>query len=297
MQALDEIPRAPAPGAAAAALPCRVCGGDRARWRFAKGGRDFFSCAGCGFTWLEPLPTVDEIASHYAWTYSEGPYAVFAAAEDVRALIARDRLESLGALPVGPCLDVGASTGAFVAAARDAGLDARGIELSADAVRAAQAAGRPVEQARIEDWEPAEPLALVTAFDVIEHLLDPGVLLDRARRWLRPDGLLAMTLPDIGSPVARLLGRHWFFYAPNDHFHYFDRATIARLLVAHGFRVERIATAAKPLTLAYVANQVEVFYPPLAGASRALRRLPAGLLGRRLRVPVGEMLVLARRDG
>lgn len=282
----------PAPGRA-----CLACGGETSRALFEKGGKSFLRCPDCGYVRLEPLPTIEELEAHYAWTYAEGPYAVFAAAEDVRSFIARDRLASLGrSLPEGPWLDVGASTGAFVRAAREAGHDARGIELSEAAVAAATRSGLPVERARIEDWEPSEPLAAVTAFDVLEHLLDPTVLPERVRRWLRPDGVLALTLPDIGSPVARAMGRHWFFYAPNDHFHYFDRASIARFLARHGFRAERIVTAAKPLTPAYVAGQVEVFYPPLAAASRLVRLLPRGLRERTIHVRVGEMLVVARRS-
>ena len=80
------------------------------------------------------------------------------------------------------------------------------------------------------------------------------------------------------------------------HFHYFDRSTIARFLEARGFRVERIATAAKPLTPDYVAGQVEVFYPALAAGAGLLRRLPRSLRERTIHVPVGEMLVLARRS-
>lgn len=287
-----------APGSGADRGRCRVCGGGEARERFVKGGKRFLACAGCGFVWLDPLPTVEELAAHYAWTYSEGPYTVFASAEDVRGLIARDRLAALrGSLPYGPCLDVGASTGAFVAAARAAGHDASGIELSQTAALAARAAGLPVEHARLEEFEPRAALAAVTAFDTIEHLLEPAVLLERARRWLLPDGLLALTLPDIGSFAARALGKQWYFYAPRDHFHYFDRKTIALFLAAHGFAVERVETATKPLTLAYLARQIEVFYPPLAGAAGVLRRLPSAWLGQPIRIPVGEMLVVARRHG
>jgi SAM-dependent methyltransferase len=284
--------RPPPPGT------CRLCGRGGGRRRFAKGGKTFLRCAGCGFLWLEPLPTAADLELHYRWTYAEGPYSVFAAAEDVRALIARERLSALAdALPRGRWLDVGASTGAFVAAAREAGIDARGIELSESATRAARTAGLPVENVRLEDLDPDELFAAVTAFDTIEHLLDPAALLERARRWLAPGGLLALTLPDIGSPAARILGRWWYFYAPKDHFHYFDRHTIARLLDTHGFAVERIAPAYKPLTLEYVARQIEVFYAGLEPLARALRRLPSAWLARTVRVPVGEMLVLARRDG
>jgi len=248
--------------------------------------------------WLEPLPSRAELDAHYAWTYGEGPYTVFAAAEEVRGLVARDRLATLRPLlGAGPCLDIGASTGSFVAAARGGGVETEGIELSPEAAAAAQHAGLPVRAAHLEDFEPALPYHAITAFDVIEHLLDPTVLLLRAHAWLAPGGLLALTLPDVGSAAARLLRRWWYFYAPRDHFHYFERRTIGKLLAAHGFRVERIARATKPLTLGYVAREIEVFYPALGRAARLLDRLPASLRGRPIRLPLGEMLVVARRDG
>ena len=289
---------APVPPATPTRRTCRLCAATGARLRFTKGGKDFLRCDACGFVWLDPLPTVAELEAHYRWTYAEGPYTVFAAAEDVRSLIARERLAAVrAALGAGPCLDVGASTGAFVAAARADGIDARGIELSAAAAEAARAAGLPVDNVRLEDFEPGTPLAAVTAFDTIEHLLDPGALLERAHRWLEPGSALALTLPDIGSPAARLLGKRWYFYAPKDHLHYFDGRTIARLLETHGFRIERIEPAYKPLTLGYVARQIEVFYPPLTPVARLLRTIPSRWLARTIRVPVGEMLVVARRDG
>src|SRR2546426_10995694 len=75
----------------AAESACRVCGGRAARLQFEKGGKRFVRCAECGFMWLEPLPSPDELEAHYAWTYAAGPYAVFAGAHDVRQLVARPR--------------------------------------------------------------------------------------------------------------------------------------------------------------------------------------------------------------
>jgi hypothetical protein len=123
------------------------------------------------------------------------------------------------------------------------------------------------------------------------------VLLERAHAWLQPGGALALTLPDIGSAAARLLGKWWYFYAPLDHFHYWDRHTISRFLTRNGFRVERVARATKPLTIGYVARQLGVFYGPLGVPASVLLRLPGAVRDRPIPIPVGEMLVVARRDG
>jgi 2-polyprenyl-3-methyl-5-hydroxy-6-metoxy-1,4-benzoquinol methylase len=273
--------------AADRARACALCGADDPSPLFEKAGWAFVACRACGLVSLDPLPTPAELAAHHEASYRDGGYAGFAAAEAVRTGIAEDRLARLRPLvPDGRWLDVGCSTGAFVAAAVRAGLAAEGLEVSSVAVEAARARGLTV---------PAAPLAVVTAFDVIEHLPDPVGFARRVRPWLEPGGLLALTLPNIASPTARLMGRHWFYYAAPDHVHYFTPATIRRLLETAGYDAIAIHAASKPLTVDYATEQLARMTPVLAPLARAAQAVTPRALGRRLwPLPLGEMLVTAR---
>jgi 2-polyprenyl-3-methyl-5-hydroxy-6-metoxy-1,4-benzoquinol methylase len=275
---------------------CVLCGGTRRRRRFEKSGWDFVACGDCGLVSLDPLPTAVELAAHHEASYRDGGYAGFAAADAERTAIAEDRLARLRSLvPGGRWLDVGCSTGAFVAAAVHAGLAAEGLEVSSVAVRAARARGLVVHQGTPESFTPGGPLAAVTAFDVIEHLPDPLGFARRVRAWLARDGVLAMTLPNITSVTARAMGRHWFYYAAPDHVHYFTPVTIRRLLVDAGFTAIDVRAATKPLSLDYATEQLGRLTPALAPVARALRAvMPSGLRRRLWRLPIGEMLVTAR---
>jgi len=245
---------------------------------------------------LDPLPSAADIAAHHERSHHDGIYAAFAAAEDARGAVARRRLALLRPLaPPGSWLDVGCSTGAFVAAAVAAGLAAEGVELASAAVVEARARGLTVHHAPIEDFAPGRRWALVTAFDVVEHLRDPVGFVRRAAGWLEPDGLLALTLPDAASPTARLMGRHWFYYAPPDHVHYFTPPTARRLLETAGLRATALRRVTKPLTLDYAFAQLAQFNPHLGGVARAVGRvLPQALRAREWPLPLGEMLALAR---
>jgi hypothetical protein len=53
---------------------------------------------------------------------------------------------------------------------------------------------------------------------------------------LKEDGLLVINYPDIGSWIARLMGRSWVFLL-DVHLYYFTRATIHKLLDDAGFDV------------------------------------------------------------
>jgi 2-polyprenyl-3-methyl-5-hydroxy-6-metoxy-1,4-benzoquinol methylase len=286
----------PAAPVAAPAEACRLCGATQAIPLFQKHDWTFVRCVICGLVSLDPLPTPAELAAHHEASYAEGRYAAFAAAEAIRDAIARDRLAMLLPLaPAGPWLDAGCSTGAFLRAAAHAGLEIEGLELSARAVAQARAGGFTVTQGTAESFTPTRRYAVVTAFDVVEHLPDPAAFGRRAAGWLLPGGVLGLTLPDIASPMARLMGRQWFYYAPPDHVHYFTPETARRLLEDAGLHEVRIGPVRKPLTIDYAAAQLAELTPVLAPVARAFAAvLPARLRRRLWPLPLGEMLVTAR---
>jgi SAM-dependent methyltransferase len=279
----------------AEAARCTLCQGREHRPLFTKRGWTFIRCTSCGLVSVAPLPTPEALREHHELSYARGPYAVYAAAADVREAIARHRLHLLRPLaPPGAWLEVGCGTGSFLREATAAGVEIEGVELVAGAVARARATGLVVHHAAIEDFEPPRSYSTVIAFDVMEHLLDPTAFARRARTWMHAGGLLAVTVPDCRSMPARVLGRRWFQYWPPDHLYYFTASTIRRLLEAAHFSVVRTRALPKPLRLDYAAQRLARTNPRQGGLVAALIvLLPRALRTRSWHVPVGEMLVLA----
>jgi SAM-dependent methyltransferase len=136
--------------------------------------------------------------------------------------------------PRGALLDVGAGRGRFVATARAAGWDARGIEPSP------RAAAAHVEPVAVEDaaFAPAS-FDAITAWHVLEHLDDPGAALARLRGWLRPGGTLLVGVPNLASWQARLGGPRWYHLDLPRHRTHFTARGIETLLDRSGFAVVR----------------------------------------------------------
>jgi SAM-dependent methyltransferase len=202
--------------------------------------------------------------------------------------------------PGGKLLDVGANFGLF---AREAarGYDTLGIEPSAAVVaRAREEFGAPLVQGSIDADEPAYAAAFdaVTLFDVLEHLSDPGQALERCHRYLKPGGHLFITTPDIGSVMARLLGRHWYYVDMDEHIALFTTGGLRQLLERAGFTVVEAGTTGRRYRLSYIERRLR-FLSRQGGLLRAasVAARPLRLWGNaQVALNLGDVMALTARS-
>ena len=137
-------------------------------------------------------------------------------------------------------LDFGAGMGEFASALRDQGLpDVRCCESSDVAAEAARGRGFDV----VSDLSavPAASLDLVTAVEVLEHLLEPESVLRSIRAALRPGAALFLTTPNVRGLRARLDGPAWREATRPFHVILYSWRAARALLERAGFQsVERI---------------------------------------------------------
>ena len=149
--------------------------------------------------------------------------------------------------PGSTVLDLGASTGRLGLHLREhKGCVVDGVELDPQAALAALPNYRKLvrldlEQATLAGHFPAVTYDRIVCADVLEHLRDPGRVLDQLPPLLAPGGRLVISIPNIGyaGVVAGLLGAE-FQYRPTGlldttHLRFFTRKTLLELLARHGF--------------------------------------------------------------
>jgi 2-polyprenyl-3-methyl-5-hydroxy-6-metoxy-1,4-benzoquinol methylase len=295
-------------------IPCFLCGADdydvvyEARYdhqkdsdlvqKFRASGDELLvdqmvRCRQCGFQYVNPRLRGDLILSSYV----DGEDPAY-----VSQLRARERTFSASLEEIeraagsrGTLLDIGTAAGAFVAAAAARGWNAEGCEPNRWlASWGSRHYGIRIRQGSVFE-QPYEEntFDVVTLWDVIEHTLDPRQMLDRCHALLKPQGLLVVNYPDIGSWIARVLGRRWLFLT-SVHLFYFDRRTIARMLESTGFRVEIMRPHVQRLEVDYILFRGAVLSETLSAAARRA----IGFLGLgRVQMPywLGQTFVLARR--
>lgn len=235
---------------------CRVCGGTASPWRRVRGCAVSY-CAACDYYFV---PTPPPFA--YECEYYQAPagsseeklgYADYAAEEENGRAQARQRLDSLPAAE-GMLLDIGCAYGYFAAEARAAGRTVAGMEYSRWGC--GEAARRGVAVARADGGRlPLQNACCVqvTAWDVFEHVPDPGALARECARVLRPGGGLVLTTGIVDSLLFRLQGTRWHLLKPPEHLSFFSRQALRRLLEPAGFIVQEMRTEPQRVNLSYVA--------------------------------------------
>lgn len=229
---------------------CLVCGAAPPYEHvFTRGPYTLVRCPSCTLVFQDPHPGDDALAETYyhdeAWTAEILTSLRDAMAE--RAGTFQGLLDATGLRPPGRALDVGCSSGAWIARAQEAGWTASGVEIGAATAAAARDAGLDVHTGTLQSYaETAEPgtFDLITFWDVLEHVHDPHADLTIAHRLLRPGGHVAAALPNVDGWYPRvtyaLIGRrtrHWEYPELPVHLHDFSPTTLARLLDRAGFDV------------------------------------------------------------
>ena len=205
-------------------------------------------CRRCGLMYLNPRPSVEEMPRYYPESYephrpidSQSPLLVrlehrYAMHKHCRAIIAHTSVGS------GRILEIGCSTGSFLAAMRARGWLAHGIEISSNAARYAQRErGLDVFVGTLDKAHyPRSHFDVVALWNVFEHLHRPKATLTEIARILKPTGLLAMSIPNPDSIEAKVFGQYWAGLDAPRHLYIYTQRTIRKALAETGFDMERV---------------------------------------------------------
>lgn len=157
--------------------------------------------------------------------------------------------------PYAQVLELGCGRGHTLAHLKQKGLAGRtvGCELSAEAGEAARSRVDEVVVTDLEDQAPLFPdgrFDLLLCLDVLEHLRDPWLQLQRFCRWVRPGGVVIGSLPNVRyfAVVWDLLVRARWEYVDagildRTHLRFFTRRSTIALFDQARLAVEQILPA------------------------------------------------------
>ena len=217
-------------------INCILCGLQPNRQVHRIGSWQYYQCGQCGLVSLHPRPSADELLHAYE-VYLPGKVdeidcwqKMIAPVVNASANLVLENMNTGG----NRLLDIGCGYGFFLKKMAQLGWHTEGIEVSkpgreyARRTLALRIHAKPLEAMAF----PAEHFDVVTLFYVIEHVHDPGLVLNEVYRILKPNGMLLLRWPH-STPIVRILGplakKYDIYHTP---FHLYDfNPTAMRMLV------------------------------------------------------------------
>jgi SAM-dependent methyltransferase len=243
------------------AVPCPICGSeDTWLYRtdvadleyFVIPPRDFamHKCGGCGSEFLNPRPLESELPPFYPsdyHAYNENHGGVARLLVEFRA---RSRARFYGRLirnRPGRIFDVGTGDCRhFDELRRFLDLECAGIEIQPDIAAKGRARGYDVLEGTLETANLADHVGkydIVSMNHVLEHVVYPHTMLERARDLLHAGGHVIGQLPTVSSWEHRLFGHNWGGYHFPRHLQIPSKDGLSGLLEGVGFSSVKIRSA------------------------------------------------------
>jgi len=217
-------------------MKCVVCDSREFQFLLKKHNYRIEKCSTCGLVQVTNMPTQDRVHEAYDRDFFEVNYAGLTNNPGKQGYVylnfenKLDQIEKrIGAK--GKILDVGCSFGFFLDAARWRGWKVTGVEVSEYAAKYAIAKlgltviNGPIGEAKVEE----NSFDVITMWYVAEHLRNPKQVLGRLSNFLKDDGMLVVSTPNVDSYRAKIEGGRWRIWIPPVHLLYFSPLTIRTL--------------------------------------------------------------------
>lgn len=275
-------------------IPCPVCGSRFSKIKYMPwvdvqdpvklygatsgipGTQTLVLCQECGLIYENPrFP--DEIILQGYMTYNEATH------DSQHAMRVNSFYHGLQSIqkylpPKGAkILDVGTAGGGFLEAAQRFGYEAVGLEPSHFMVEQGRQKGLQIEQGTLDN-HPFAPATfdMVCLWDVLEHIPNPKATLVAIRVIIKPQGVLLINYPDIGTWMAKLVGRR-FWWLLSVHLMHFDRQGLHNICERTGFEAFHFQRYWQTLEFGYLEDMAIHLKVPLSGL---LKQLTPGFIQR-----------------
>ncbi len=263
-------------------------------------------CKSCGLVFNNPQIFKSAIAEIYTEDYYKSSFPALgyedyaANKKDIQHSFRR-RMPSLKKYAQGKSLlDAGCACGFFLEVAAESGFQPEGIDCSEWATRYARENTKfPVYTGLVDtySWPAGTKYDVITCWDVIEQLPDPKMVFTKIYDLLAPRGILALTVRDINSLMAKIMKNKWIHFRPREKYVYFSKDTVRDFLTRIGFQVEAMTfqNAGKDCTFEILAKKLS-HSSPLAGKFAGAIFKGLGIWNKTLYLNfMDSMLVIARK--
>jgi 2-polyprenyl-3-methyl-5-hydroxy-6-metoxy-1,4-benzoquinol methylase len=223
---------------------CILCKTSERELLIDKDGWTVYRCPTCGLGFLDPRPSESEIEGLYRSDYFSERYdgGIDPDSPQYKKRLSGEwhRTKFIKSVKrSGHLLDIGCGYGYFLDASRREGYKVHGLDVSEWAAQyAIEKLGLSMTIGKIGDVNlPPQNFDIITMWHSLEHTPNPHMALQRAKSWLKKDGILVIDVPNHEGTDARRIWHEWDGWSLPYHYWHFTSKSLKQLLSHHGFTV------------------------------------------------------------
>lgn len=227
---------------------CPVCKSSEKQFKFTKFGFDLYQCIECstGFFSQVPVNTNDIYSASYTLGDAKQAYLNNKDYRKIRFALERVQLienHLSGTIQGRNILDVGCGTGWFLEVAKENGANCYGVELGKDLANyTSENLGIKVWNCDLGQVKTNTGFDVITMFDLIEHVENPYLLIEGAKRLLNEDGFIVIFTPQFDSLGIQMMKENSNLIMPAEHLSYFTEKSVEKLAELSEMKVIYYAT-------------------------------------------------------
>ena len=237
-------------------VSCLGCGNHHFSYPYIKKFRWLLQCKSCGFMFVYPQPTKEELEEIYSENYFDewGSKEAENALREIKMKTYRKQLLEIGKFQdFHTILDIGCGLGYSLDSAVEQGYEITGVEFNEVVANEIRQRHEKIYTDLDEILAKNQKYDVITLMEVLEHLPDLSKLFTELHRLMSENSLVMLTTIDADSGRAKFLRDGWY-HIHHDHLWYFTPRICTELFERNGFQVVCIKPADKFFTIRYIAG-------------------------------------------
>lgn len=247
---------------------CRLCHYNKLEQKYPLKGFTMDRCKNCDFVQVNEKPAEKDLLKTYSKKYfNHGKYSDFSSMrkENERRLkfIKEQKVRENARI-----LDFGCATGDFINhGAKE--FDMWGLDISEFAIDEAKAKNpgiaHQIQGGFLEGKAYCENFFdAVVLWDVIEHLWDPVDTCEKLIKFLKPEGYIFISTPNIGSLASHIMKKYWIFMTVPEHLGFFSRKTLNYLFEKRlNLKMVKWMAKGKWVNFGFILYKIKRIFPKL----------------------------------
>ncbi len=228
-------------------VSCPLCSSTSHRFYDKLNNWNIVACNTCDLKFTNPRPTLESLPTYYSEEYFQDERHVgkFYDKEggikkaDTSPYINRIQDVENFSKQRGKLLELGAARGGFINVLQKRGWNVKGIDISQDAVDfGRKELNLDMFCGHFADFPDNEMFDVICMYQTLEHVPDPGLVIEKSYKILNTNGLFIAEIPNINSFDMKISKeRKRLSYDLPRHLNHFSEKVLTRHLEQNGFRI------------------------------------------------------------